>query len=96
MNSGNGLSRNMSSSEIAGIGPYDRNGLIIYLSLIDNFFSSFGVRRQGQEPSRGQGRNPRVARAGTLAWPGQEPSRGQGRSPRAARAEALARQDAVF
>jgi hypothetical protein len=36
MNSGNGLSRKMSSSEIAGISPYDVNGLIIHISFIDN------------------------------------------------------------
>jgi hypothetical protein len=39
MNSGNDLSRNMSSSEIAGISPYEGNGLIIYFLLIDSFLS---------------------------------------------------------
>jgi hypothetical protein len=61
-------SRNRSSSESAGISPYDGNGSIIYFSLIDNFLLSFGMRRQGQEPSRGQGRSPRAARAEALAW----------------------------
>ena len=37
MDSGNGLSRNRSSGEIAGISPYDSNGSIIHLLFIDNF-----------------------------------------------------------
>ena len=36
MNSGHGFSRNRSSSESAGISPYDGNGLLIDLSFIDN------------------------------------------------------------
>jgi hypothetical protein len=54
MNSGNGLSRNRSSREIAGISPYAGNGSIFRLFFIDNLLSLFGVRRQGQKPSRGK------------------------------------------
>jgi hypothetical protein len=45
---------NEGGQRIAGISPYDGNGLIIHLSFIDNFLSIFGVRRQGQKPSRGK------------------------------------------
>jgi hypothetical protein len=44
----------MNSGQSAGISPYDCPVVIINIFIIDNFFSSFGVRRQGQKPSRGK------------------------------------------
>jgi len=42
-NDKNGLSRNRSSNEIAGISLYDGNGLVIDLSFIDNKLSMGGL-----------------------------------------------------
>jgi hypothetical protein len=111
MNSGNDLSRNRSSSESAGISPYDYKPVIIHFFRSTIFCRSLecggkggsprvaraeALAWPGQKPSRGKGRSPRVARAEALAWQGQKPSRGQGRSPRVARAGALAWQEAAF